>query len=129
MLHTLRFLFKLQFISKRNLFWFLYYSHFTYRVCKNLNVKLRCQNVNVEPALVQHPYSISHYWYHHAITHCQIDLHFTARCKKLHILYSNSLPVSLNKIWLSHKSYPYTGLGRPLGLQEVEDPRISRQSA
>ena len=26
-------------------FWFLYYSHFTYRVCQNLNVKLRCQKV------------------------------------------------------------------------------------
>jgi hypothetical protein len=27
------------------------------------------------------------------------------------------------------KSYPITGLDRPLGLQEVEAPRISRQSA
>jgi len=26
-------------------FWFMYYSHFTYRVCYNLNVKLRCQKV------------------------------------------------------------------------------------
>jgi hypothetical protein len=26
-------------------FWFLYYSHFTYRVCWNLIVKLRCQKV------------------------------------------------------------------------------------
>jgi hypothetical protein len=28
-------------------FWFLYYSHFTYRVCQNLKVKLRCQKVKV----------------------------------------------------------------------------------
>ena len=27
------------------------------------------------------------------------------------------------------KSYPITGLNRPLGLQEIQDPRISRQSA
>jgi hypothetical protein len=34
MLHTLHFfLFKMPFISKCYLFWFLYYSHFTYRVC------------------------------------------------------------------------------------------------
>jgi len=46
MLHTLRF-------SLQNVvyfimlpFWFLYYSHFTYRVCQNLNVKLRCQKAN-----------------------------------------------------------------------------------
>ena len=25
--------------------------------------------------------------------------------------------------------YPYTGLNRPLGLQEIETPRISKQSA
>jgi hypothetical protein len=85
--------------------------------------------INLDPALVQHPYPISHYWYHCALTQCQIDLHFTAKCKKLHLLYSNSLPVSLNKIWLGHKIYPYAGLDKPLGLQEFEDPRISRQSA
>jgi hypothetical protein len=28
-----------------------------------------------------------------------------------------------------HTSYPITGLDRPLGFQEVETPRISRQSA
>jgi hypothetical protein len=34
MLHTLRvFLFKMSFISSCYLFWFLYYSHFIYRVC------------------------------------------------------------------------------------------------
>jgi hypothetical protein len=33
------------FISECYLFWFLYYSHFTFRVCWNLNVKLCCQNV------------------------------------------------------------------------------------
>jgi hypothetical protein len=26
-------------------FWFLYYSHFKYRVCYNLNAKFRCQKV------------------------------------------------------------------------------------
>jgi len=31
-------------------------------------------------------------------------------------------------ITIKSESYPYTGLGRPLGLQEVEDRRISRQS-
>jgi len=36
MLHTLRlFLFKMPFISKCYLFWFLFYSHFIYRVCLN----------------------------------------------------------------------------------------------
>jgi hypothetical protein len=30
---------------------------------------------------------------------------------------------------VSSKSYPITGLDRPLSLQEVEAPRISRQSA
>ena len=34
MLHNLRlFLFKMQFISQCYLFWFLYYSHFKYRLC------------------------------------------------------------------------------------------------
>jgi hypothetical protein len=28
------------------IFWFLYYSHFTYRLRQNLNVKLRCQKAN-----------------------------------------------------------------------------------
>jgi hypothetical protein len=32
-------------------FWFLYYSHFTYRVCQNLNVKLRCQKVKIASAI------------------------------------------------------------------------------
>jgi len=41
MLHTLSvFLLKIPFISKCYLFWFLYYSYFTYRVCQILNVKL-----------------------------------------------------------------------------------------
>jgi hypothetical protein len=26
-------------------FWFMYYSHFTYSMCENLNVKLGCQKV------------------------------------------------------------------------------------
>jgi hypothetical protein len=46
MLHTLRF-------SLQNAVYFimlsflvLYYSHFTYRACQNLNLKLRCQKVN-----------------------------------------------------------------------------------
>jgi hypothetical protein len=29
-------------------FWFIYYSHFTYRVSQNLNVKLRRQKVNIK---------------------------------------------------------------------------------
>jgi len=47
MLHTLRFSLQnaVYFIILH--FWFLYYSHFTYRVCQNLNVKLWCQKVNV----------------------------------------------------------------------------------
>jgi len=37
MLHNLRFfLFKMPFISYCYLFWFLYYSHFKYRMCSNL---------------------------------------------------------------------------------------------
>jgi hypothetical protein len=28
-------------------FWFLYYSHFTYRMCQNLNSKFWCQRVNI----------------------------------------------------------------------------------
>jgi hypothetical protein len=48
MLHTLRFfLFKMLFISFCYLFWFLYYSHFTYRVCKTLNAKFLFQKVKV----------------------------------------------------------------------------------
>jgi len=85
--------------------------------------------INLQPALVQRPYPINHYWYHYAIIQCPIDLHFTTRCKQLHVFYSSSLPISLIKIWLSHKICPFTSLGRPLGLQEFEDPRISRQSA
>ena len=47
MLHNLRFfLFKMPFISQCYLVWFLYYSHFTYRMCQNLNVKFRLQKVN-----------------------------------------------------------------------------------
>jgi hypothetical protein len=46
MVHTLRF--SLQnavcFIMLPSLF--MYYSHFTYRACQNLNVKLRCQKFN-----------------------------------------------------------------------------------
>jgi hypothetical protein len=73
------------------------------------------KQINLEPALVQHRYPINHYWYHYAVTQCQTDLHFTARCKQLNVLYSNSLLVSLIEIWLSHESCPYTGLGKPLG--------------
>ena len=46
MLHTLRFSLQNAVYFIMYLFWFLYYSHFTYRMCSNLNVKLRCQKVN-----------------------------------------------------------------------------------
>jgi hypothetical protein len=46
MLHTLLFSLQNAVYFIMLLFWFLYYSHFTYRVCWNLNVKLRCQKVN-----------------------------------------------------------------------------------
>ena len=47
MLHTIRFSFQNAVYFIMLPFWFLYYSHLTYRVCQNLNVKLRCQKVNV----------------------------------------------------------------------------------
>jgi hypothetical protein len=47
MLHTLHFsLQKAFYFIMLTFFWFLYYSQFTYRMCQNLNVKLRCQKVN-----------------------------------------------------------------------------------
>jgi hypothetical protein len=54
MLHTLRFSLQnaVYFIMLSFFFWFLYYSHFTYRVCSNLYVKLRCQRVNKLQALL-----------------------------------------------------------------------------
>ena len=49
-LQTLRFfLFKMPFISLCYLVWFLYYSHFTYRVCYYSNVKFQRQRVNFTP--------------------------------------------------------------------------------
>jgi len=38
---------KFRLFHNASFFWFLYYSHFTYRVCKNLNVKLRYQKVKL----------------------------------------------------------------------------------
>jgi hypothetical protein len=32
------------------------------------------------------------------------------------------------QIYIKRKSHPYTGLDRPVGLQEVRAPRIPRQS-
>jgi len=46
MLHTLCFSLQNAVYFIMLLFWFLYYLHFTYRVCYNLNVKLLCQTVN-----------------------------------------------------------------------------------
>jgi hypothetical protein len=48
MLHTLRFSLQNAVYFIMTPIWFLYYSYFTYKVCKNLNVKLRCQKVNNE---------------------------------------------------------------------------------
>jgi len=45
MLHTLRFSLQNAIYFIMLPFWFMYYSHFTYRVSYNLNVKLRCQKV------------------------------------------------------------------------------------
>jgi hypothetical protein len=45
MLHTLRFCLQNAIYFIMLLFLFMYYSHFTYRVCQNLNVKFRCQKV------------------------------------------------------------------------------------
>jgi len=45
-------------------FWFLYYSHFTYRVCKNLNVKFRCQKVNYTP-FSSYCHTLSHFRKHY----------------------------------------------------------------
>ena len=37
------------------LFWFLYYSHFTYRVCQNLNVKFKvCKSVHHRTIQINH---------------------------------------------------------------------------
>ena len=35
--------------------------------------------------------------------------------------------VVIRLCWMAElkENYPYTGLGKPLGLQEVEDPRVS----
>jgi len=54
------------------------------------------------------------------------------------VLYKNitsifgGLPINVKTYSLRkiiNSSTPYTGLDRPLGLQVVDDPRISRQSA
>jgi hypothetical protein len=37
---------KCRLFRNANFFWFLCYSHFTYRVCYNLNVKFGCQKIN-----------------------------------------------------------------------------------
>ena len=48
MLHTLCFFSsKCRLFHNATFFSFLYYSHFTYRVCQNLNVKLQCQKVKM----------------------------------------------------------------------------------
>jgi hypothetical protein len=47
-LHNFRFFFtsKCRLFHNATFFWYLCYSHFTYRVCLNLNAKFRCQKVN-----------------------------------------------------------------------------------
>jgi hypothetical protein len=64
MLHTLRFYLQnaVYFIMLH--FCFMYYSHFTYRVCTNLNVKLRCQkfkyfSIKLHPHHLQ-PFLLNH---------------------------------------------------------------------
>ena len=44
-------------------------------------------------------------------------------------IYYICIIVSMQKRDVDGKSYPITDLDRPLGLLEVETPRISRQSA
>jgi hypothetical protein len=45
MLHALRFSLQNAVYFIKLHFWFLYYSHFTYRMFQNLKVKPRCQKV------------------------------------------------------------------------------------
>jgi hypothetical protein len=45
--HSPYFSSKCRLFDNANFFWFLCYLHFTYRMCYNLNVKLRCQEVNL----------------------------------------------------------------------------------
>jgi hypothetical protein len=43
------------FISYCYLFWFVYYSHFTYRMCKNVNVNFKvCKSVHLRTIQINH---------------------------------------------------------------------------
>jgi hypothetical protein len=55
MLHTLHFSLQNAIYFIILPFWFLYYSHFTYRVCKNLNVKFKvCKSVYHRTIQINH---------------------------------------------------------------------------
>jgi len=56
MLHTLRFFSsKFRLFHNATFFWFLYYSHFTYRVCKNVNVKFKvCKSLHHRTIQINH---------------------------------------------------------------------------